>query len=103
MLPAESAVHYRLVLLMGYDGHIYVRLQMMCGEIMLLLLLLEKPMHDKTEESMSVASQTSESQVVTIAELASTKRLLHGIASNMTGLKSGMDAVQTAVETSLRV
>lgn len=23
MLPAESAVHYRLVFLMGYDGHIY--------------------------------------------------------------------------------
>lgn len=56
------------------------------------------PMHDKTEESMAVASQTSEPQVGAIAELASIKTLLQGIASDMTGLKSGMDAVQATVE-----
>lgn len=55
-------------------------------------------MHDKTEESMVAASQTSEPQVDAITELASIKTLLQGIASDMTGLKSGMDAVQAAVE-----
>lgn len=38
------------------------------------------------------------SQTDTAAELTSIKTLLHSIASDMSGLKSGMDVVQTAVE-----
>lgn len=47
---------------------------------------------------MAMASQTWESQVDAMAELASIKTQLQGITSDMTGLKSGKDAVQTAVE-----
>lgn len=37
-------------------------------------------------------------QMDTAAELTSIETLLQGILSSMSGLKSGMDAVQTAVE-----
>jgi len=44
------------------------------------------------------AAPKSVTQKDATAELASIKMLLQGIASDMSGLKSGMDAVQSAIE-----
>ncbi len=52
---------------------------------------------EDTTENMA-APQTLRSQTDNTAELASIKMLLQGIASDMSGLKAGMDAVQTTVE-----
>lgn len=49
-----------------------------------------------TEENMVAAPDPQQRD--TAAELASIKTLQQNIASDMTGLKTGMDAVQTAVE-----
>lgn len=60
--------------------------------------LAKRPNQDEMEENMAVAP-TSGTQIDTTAELASIKTLLQGIALDMSGLKSGMDSVQNAVET----
>ena len=45
-----------------------------------------------------MAATPGPSQMDTAAEITTIKTLLQGIASDMGGLKSGMDAVQTAVD-----
>ncbi|XP_049892841.1 F-actin-monooxygenase MICAL3-like [Epinephelus moara] len=54
---------------------------------------ISRPAAEDTDDNMAPP------QIDTAAELASIKTLLQTIASDMSGLKAGMDAVQTTVET----
>uniref|UniRef100_A0A3P8RLF1 Reverse transcriptase domain-containing protein n=1 Tax=Amphiprion percula TaxID=161767 RepID=A0A3P8RLF1_AMPPE len=58
---------------------------------------IQRQAPEDTEGNMA-AGQTADPQIDMALELTTIKTLLQGVASDMTGLKSGMDAVQAMVE-----
>uniref|UniRef100_A0A3P8RWR8 Reverse transcriptase domain-containing protein n=1 Tax=Amphiprion percula TaxID=161767 RepID=A0A3P8RWR8_AMPPE len=58
---------------------------------------IQRQAPEDTEGNMA-AGQTADPQIDMASELTTIKTLLQGVASDMTGLKSGMDAVQATVE-----